>query len=155
MSRAFASVVMALALLSAAPALAIDAQEQLPDPGLEARAREIGQELRCVICQNQSIDDSNADVARDLRRIVRERLVAGDSDDQVMAFVTERYGDYVRLRPPFRADTLILWLGPAALLLAGIAAVVLRRRRGSVDTPPLSAEENSRLAQLLDEEKTS
>ena len=97
--------VLLLALTLAAPAGAIEPQEQLADPALEARARTISQELRCPVCQNESIDDSNADLARDLRRIVRERLTAGDTDDQVVGFITARYGDYVLLRPPLRDGT--------------------------------------------------
>src|SRR5690348_18154534 len=107
-----------LALVVAAPACAIEPQEQLPNPALEARVRILGQELRCLVCQNESIDDSNADLARDLRTIVRERLTAGDSDQQVLGFVTSRYGDYVLLRPPIRAGTLVLWFGPVVLLAA-------------------------------------
>ena len=145
---ALAALLLALALAAAG---AVEPEEQLADPALEARAREIGQELRCLVCQNQSIDDSDADLARDLRRIVRERLTAGDTDDQVMAFVTARYGDYVLLRPPLRAGTLALWFGPVVLLVAGIAAIMLRRRR--VAAEPFSAEEDRRLAQLLDHEK--
>jgi len=147
---ALATLLLALALAAAAGA--VEPQEQLADPVLEARAREIGQELRCLVCQNQSIDDSDADLARDLRRIVRERLTAGDTDDQVMAFVTARYGDYVLLRPPLRAGTLALWFGPVVLLVAGIAAIMLRRRR-RVAAETFSAEEDRRLAQLLDHEK--
>ena len=147
---ALAALLLALALAAAAGA--VEPEEQLADPALEARAREIGQELRCLVCQNQSIDDSDADLARDLRRIVRERLTAGDTDDQVMAFVTARYGDYVLLRPPLRAGTLALWFGPVVLLGAGIAAIMLRRRR-RVAAERFSAEEDGRLARLLDHEK--
>ena len=147
---ALAALLLALALAAAAGA--VEPEEQLADPALEARAREIGQELRCLVCQNQSIDDSDADLARDLRRIVRERLTAGDTDDQVMAFVTARYGDYVLLRPPLRAGTLALWFGPVVLLGAGIAAIILRRRR-RVAAERFSAEEDGRLARLLDHEK--
>ena len=147
---ALAALLLALALAAAAGA--VEREEQLADPALEARAREIGQELRCLVCQNQSIDDSDADLARDLRRIVRERLTAGDTDDQVMAFVTARYGDYVLLRPPLRAGTLALWFGPVVLLVAGIAAIMLRRRR-RVAAERFSAEEDGRLARLLDHEK--
>ena len=146
---ALAALLLALALAAAG---AVEPEEQLADPALEARAREIGQELRCLVCQNQSIDDSDADLARDLRRIVRERLTAGDTDDQVMAFVTARYGDYVLLRPPLRAGTLALWFGPVVLLGAGIAAIMLRRRR-RVAAERFSAEEDGRLARLLDHEK--
>jgi cytochrome c-type biogenesis protein CcmH len=119
---------------------------------LEARAREIGRALRCVVCQNQSIDDSAAEVAHDMRRAVRERLVAGDSDAQVMAFMVARYGDYVLLKPPFKPGTLVLWLGaPVLLLVAGGALLVAaRRRRAAPATPtPLSDEEQRRLAALL------
>jgi cytochrome c-type biogenesis protein CcmH len=142
-----------LAVAAAAPGFAIEPQEQLADPALEARARTISQELRCLVCQNESIDDSNADLARDLRRIVRERLTAGDTDDQVMGFVTARYGDYVLLRPPLRAGTLVLWFGPVVLLFAAIALLILRRRRRPAEAPPLSPEEGRRLARLMDEEQ--
>jgi cytochrome c-type biogenesis protein CcmH len=142
-----------LALAVAAPACAIEPQEQLTDPALEARARTLGQELRCLVCQNESIDDSNADLARDLRTIVRERLTAGDSDQQVLGFVTARYGDYVLLRPPVRAGTVVLWFGPVVLLVAAITAMTLRRRRRAKAEPaPLSSEEDRRFARLLDEE---
>jgi len=145
--------VLLLALTLAAPAGAIEPQEQLADPALEARARTISQELRCLVCQNESIDDSNADLARDLRRIVRERLTAGDTDDQVVGFITARYGDYVLLRPPLRAGTLALWFGPVVLLVAAIIAMTLRwRRRAKAVPAPLSSEEDRRLARLLDEE---
>jgi cytochrome c-type biogenesis protein CcmH len=141
-----------LAVAAAAPVFAIEPQEQLADPALEARARTISQELRCLVCQNESIDDSNADLARDLRRIVRERLTAGDTDDQVMGFVTARYGDYVLLRPPLRAGTLALWFGPVVLLFAAIALLILRRRRRPAEAAPLSPEESRRLDRLMDEE---
>jgi cytochrome c-type biogenesis protein CcmH len=142
-----------LALAVAAPAYAIEPREQLNDPALEARARTLGQELRCLVCQNESIDDSNADLARDLRTIVREKLTAGDSDQQVLDFVTARYGDFVLLRPPVRAGTLVLWFGPAVLLIAAIIAMTLRRRaRAKAEPAPLSSEEDRCLARLLDEE---
>lgn len=142
-----------LALVVAAPAYAIEPQEQLTDPALEARARTLGQELRCLVCQNELIDDFNADLARDLRTIVRERLTAGDSDQQVLGFVTARYGEYVLLRPPVRAGTLVLWFGPVVLLVAAIIAMTLRRRRRAKAEPaPLSSEEDRRLARLLEEE---
>jgi len=142
-----------LALAVAVPACAIEPQERLTDPALEARARTLGQELRCLVCQNESIDDSNADLARDLRTIVRERLTAGDSDQQVLGFVTARYGDYVLLRPPIRAGTLVLWFGPVVLLVAIIIAMMLlRRHRAKAEPAPLSSEEDRRLARLLDEE---
>jgi cytochrome c-type biogenesis protein CcmH len=146
-------LVALLALAVAVPACAIEPQERLTDPALEARARTLGQELRCLVCQNESIDDSNADLARDLRTIVRARLTAGDSDQQVLGFVTARYGDYVLLRPPIRAGTLVLWFGPVVLLVAAIIAMMLlRRHRAKAEPAPLSSEEDRRLARLLDEE---
>ena len=127
--------------------------EVLSDPALEARAREIGQALRCVVCQNQSIDDSAAEVAHDMRRAVRERLTAGDSNDQVFAYMVARYGDYVLLKPPFKTGTLVLWLGaPLLLLIAGGALLLAARRRqraGLAAPPPLSDEEQRRLDALL------
>lgn len=140
------------------PALAVMPDEKLSDPALEARAREISKELRCLVCQNQSIDDSNADLARDLRVLVRERLVAGDSNDQVIAYVHDRYGDFVLLRPPVTGYTALLWGGPFALLaLAGLGtALYMRQRRRDVDSlpaPVLTAAEEARLASLLDDDK--
>ena len=146
--------VLALLLLFATQAQALEPSERLADPTLEARARNISRELRCLVCQNQSIDDSNADLARDLRLVVRERLQAGDSDQAVIGYVTARYGDFVLLRPPFKAATWALWLGPPALLIAGfIAWLMFVRRRGVVAETPLSDEEQRRVASLLDEPK--
>ena len=145
-------LVLALAVaLLLFPALAIDPSEILKDPALEARARSIGQELRCVVCQNQSIDDSSAEVARDMRRAVRERLQAGDSDAQVFDFMVARYGDYVLLKPPFKLGTLLLWLGAPLVLLVAGSAILLRalRRRALAPVPPLSADERERLKTLL------
>ena len=138
-------------LLLAMPAPAVDPSEMLKDPRLEARARAISQELRCVVCQNQSIDDSAAEVAHDMRRAVRERLVAGDNDTQVRAYMVARYGDFVLLDPPFKARTLVLWLGaPVLLLLAAAALWLTARRRTAVAAPqPLSEEERRRLDSLL------
>lgn len=140
-----------LLLVFAFPAFAVDPSEVLPNPALEARAREIGRALRCVVCQNQSIDDSNAEVARDMRRAVRERLVAGDNDAAVFDFMVARYGDYVLLNPPFKARTLLLWLGaPLVLLIAGGALLIAARRRKVIVAPqPLSDEEQRRLDSLL------
>ena len=143
-----------LALLLASAALAVEPGEMLKDPVLEARAREIGQALRCVVCQNQSIDDSQAEVAHDMRRAVRERLLAGDSDEQVFAYMVARFGDYVLLKPPFKARTLVLWLGaPALLVVAGVVLFVTARRRRPVtlEPPPLSDEERRRLGVILSE----
>lgn len=144
----------ALLALAAPAARAVQPDEVLPDPTMETRAREISKELRCLVCQNQSIDDSNAPLARDLRLLVRERLKAGDSDTQVLGFVTDRYGDYVLLKPPFKATTLLLWVAPFALLVFGAIGTViyLRGRRGvaaGADTPPLSEDEQRRLEALL------
>jgi cytochrome c-type biogenesis protein CcmH len=134
------------------PAHAVEPGEMLSDPALEARARRLSQELRCVVCQNQSIDESNAPLAHDLRVIVRERLAAGDSDAEVLAFVEARYGAFVLLRPRFRPQTLLLWLAPV-LLLAGASVFVLRarRRRGDArqEAAPLTPEEQKRLDDLL------
>ena len=126
----------------------------LKDPALEARARRLSQELRCVVCQNQSIDDSNAPLAHDLRVLVRERLAAGDSDAKVLAFVEARYGAFVLLRPRLKPETVLLWLTPL-LLLAGAAAYLVRARLRpagtSPETVPLSAEEQRRLAEMMRE----
>jgi cytochrome c-type biogenesis protein CcmH len=119
-------------LLATAPAwAAVTPSEQLADSAQEARARALGQELRCLVCQNQSIDDSDADLARDLRRIVRERIVAGDADQQILDYLTDRYGAFVLLRPPVERSTWALWFGPPALLaVAAVTALVWRRRQG-------------------------
>lgn len=142
---------MLILLAAAGRAAAVEPDERLADPALETRARAVSRELRCVVCQNQSIDDSDAELARDLRRLVRERIAAGDSDRDVLDYVVSRYGDFVLLRPPFRASTAALWAGPAAILVAGAVAVVmfLRRRRRAADPLPLSESENARLAALL------
>ena len=139
--------------LSPATAWAVLPDEVLADSALEARARDLSKDLRCLVCQNQSIDDSNAPLARDLRLLVRERLKAGDDDAAVVAFVTDRYGDFARLKPPFQTNTLLLWLGPFAVLLAGAAGLVLRLRRrrsgNPLPEPALSPEERERLRRVL------
>ena len=149
---------LALAACLTLPALAVLPDEKLPDPVLEARAREISKELRCLVCQNQSIDDSNAELARDLRLLVRERLLAGDSDEQVLTYIHDRYGDFALLRPPVTGYTALLWVGPFALLgLAGFGTLAyLRQRRRDVErapAPSLSDDEEQRLARLLDEDQ--
>ena len=157
MRTRFALAVLLAVLASQPGARAVEPSEQLADPVLEGRARALSQELRCQVCQNQSIDDSNAPLAADLRRLVRERLLAGDSDRQVFDFLVQRYGDNVLLRPPLRLDTALLWFGPLALL--AIAAVVLamqaRRRRRAAAAPaaPLSAEEEAQLAALTRDDR--
>jgi cytochrome c-type biogenesis protein CcmH len=138
-----------LALALAGPALAVNPDERLADPVLEARARTLGKSLRCLVCQNQPIDDSNADLAHDLRVLVRERLTAGDSDAQVLAYLQARYGDFVLLKPPVDPATWVLWFGPAAVLLVGFGVLVLRRRRVVAAPAPLSAEERARLDLLM------
>lgn len=142
----------ALLVSLAGPALAVLPDEMLDDPVLEARARELSSELRCLICQNQSIDDSNADIARDLRVLIRERLVAGDTDREVQDFLVERYGEYILLRPRFSAATALLWLAPAMLLVGGGTLAVMAIRRRSVAEArdaPLSEDEERRLAGVL------
>jgi len=141
-----------VALSFAAPALAVLPEEMLPDPALEARARALSVELRCQVCQNQNIDDSNAPLAADLRRLVRERLVSGDSDAQVLTYLVQRYGDYVLMRPPVRPSTWPLWFGPAVILLVAAASLVLflRRRRVAEAPVQLAAEEERRVNDILE-----
>lgn len=150
MRRAAATLALALAL--AAPALAVQPDEILPNAAMEQRARAISGGLRCLVCQNQSIDDSDAPLARDLRILVRERLVAGDTDAAVQEFVVARYGDFVLLRPPFNIRTIALWAAPFLILLAGFG-FIWRRGRAMPDAPqaaaPLSAEERGRLEAVL------
>ena len=134
-------------VLGGAPVRAVEPDEILPDPALEARARAISEGLRCLVCQNQSIDDSAAPLARDLRLIVREHLVSGDSDDAIRAYLVRRYGDFVLLKPPLAPATALLWATPALVLLVG-AAALLRRRRPAAAARPLTAEEEARVAAL-------
>ena len=137
-------------LLLALPAMAVGPDEILPDPALESRARDISAGLRCLVCQNQSIDDSDAELARDLRLLVRERLVAGDSDDAVRQFVVDRYGEYVLLAPRFGAHTLLLWAAGPLLLMIGLLGVWLAARghRAAPQTGELTDEEAAALEQL-------
>jgi cytochrome c-type biogenesis protein CcmH len=139
--------------LVATCAFAVQPNEMLADPALEARARAVSRDLRCLVCQNQSIDDSDAELAHDLRVLLRERIKAGDSDEQAKQFLVDRYGDYVLLNPPFKSTTLALWLGPPLLLLGGLAAAfaVSRQRRLKPIAQPLSDEERARLDRLLKE----
>jgi cytochrome c-type biogenesis protein CcmH len=143
-----------LTLLFAAPAAAVMPDEVLSDPALEARARVISKDLRCLVCQNQSIDDSNADLARDLRVLVRERLVAGDSNEEVLEFVVARYGDYVLLTPPVQTNTILLWASPAVIFLiaAGLLLMRLRRKDAAETAPaPLTPEEEARVMAALED----
>ena len=149
---------MALVLFVAVacPAFAVDPDEVLPDLALEERARELSTELRCLVCQNQSIDDSDAPLAKDLRVLIRQRLSAGDTDDQVIDFVVARYGEFVLLRPRFAPHTWALWLGTPVLLLLGawIIYVSFRRRQSEAAVgagSPLSTQEKKKLKKLLDE----
>ena len=137
-------------------AWAIRPDEMLSNPKLEARARTIGKELRCLVCQNESIDDSDADLAHDLRLLVRQRVLAGDSDKQVKQYIVARYGNYVLLKPPFDAETYLLWLGPLVLLLcaAGVVTIYYRRAALDVETAPLSEDESRRLAALIGDTDT-
>lgn len=155
---ALLAVIMFMAAASFG-AHAVEPSEVLDDPALEERARDISAGLRCLVCQNQSIDDSNAQLAKDLRVLVRDRLLEGDSNDEVMDYVVSRYGDFVLLKPPVKMSTYILWFGPVLIVVLGIAAyVAVFRRRDTVtasapDVRPqeLSAEEQERIAALLDE----
>lgn len=166
MSKGILSIlVIALGVLLQAPilspALAVEPDEILSDPVLEQRAREVSKGLRCVVCQNQSIDESNADLARDMRLLVRDRIKAGDSNQQVVDFMVSSYGDYVLLDPPFKASTLVLWLGPVLIVLFAVAGFWFYFRREGAPAPaggapvpapaeaPLSDAEKARLAKLL------
>lgn len=143
-----------LAMMVATPVWAVQPDEVLSDPALEARARTLSQGLRCLVCRNENIDDSNAQLARDLRLLVRERLVAGDTDAEAMAFIVDRYGEYVLLNPTTTGSNLALWLaGPAMLLVGGgIAMAYLRKRRGTEVAPAaLSEAEAARLSEIMRE----
>lgn len=145
-----AIVAVLLGILFIPPAFAVsDPAELLPDPQQEQRAEAVGQQLRCLVCQNESVEESDADLARDLRRIIRQRVVAGDNEQQVVSWMVARYGNFVRLRPPFNAMTFALWSAPGIALLIGIAAVVIARRRRPSPPKPLSDAERQRLADLL------
>jgi len=154
-ARLAPALALALALGVSGMALAVQPDEILSDSRLEARARVISADLRCLVCQNQSIDDSNAPLAKDLRLLVRERLTAGDSDKAVLDYIVHRYGDFVLLRPPVNTATLLLWVAPL-LLLVGAGALAARHmlngarnRAAAVDDRPLSADEARRLEELL------
>ena len=150
MARARLIAPALLALLLAGPAQAIsDPAEMLPNPAQEARAEQIGRQLRCLVCQNESIEDSGADLARDLRAIVRQRVAAGDTDGQVTAWMVARYGDFVRLRPPFNRLTALLWLSPVLVLVIGLGIVGYGRRARVAAPAPLSAAERARIEGLI------
>jgi cytochrome c-type biogenesis protein CcmH len=149
--RVLAQILFALILLGG-PALAVQPEEILKDPVLETRARALSQELRCMVCQNQSIDDSEAPLAKDLRVLVRERLSAGDSDNQVIDFLVARYGEFVLLKPRFTMHTLLLWLAPLAVLAIAALGFLAAGRRAttpSATEPELTKDEEARVAALL------
>jgi cytochrome c-type biogenesis protein CcmH len=142
-------------LLGGAQAYAVEPDEMLADAALEHRARALSEVIRCVVCQNESIDSSNAEIAHELRLLVRERLVAGDSDQQVLDYLVARYGDFVLLRPPVKPTTYLLWFGPFVILLLGAIGVFVyfrHLRAAPAMPPPLSAEEEARVARLLEDE---
>jgi cytochrome c-type biogenesis protein CcmH len=143
----------AMFFLSFSPAFAVNPDEVLKDPALEARARHLSSQLRCMVCQNQSIDDSNAELAHDLRVLVRERIVKGDSDDDVLRYLVSRYGEFVLLKPRLTKETVLLWTAPGLLLLVGVGvAFAYSRRRASQNAlAKLSPEEEARLKQILSE----
>lgn len=156
MRRALLAVAFVLAWPLAAGAFEID--EPLADPALEARAQGITEQLRCLVCQNQSVAESDADLAKDIRRLVRERLAGGETDAQVVGYMVSRYGDFILLKPPVKATTYLLWFGPALVLLAGALGVfVYLRRRGreaaTGEAAPLTEAERARLAALLEGER--
>ena len=149
--RGLAAIAFLFSLLAAGAAHAVTPDEMLKDPALEARARALSGELRCMVCQNQSIDDSEAPLAKDLRLLVRERLTRGDSDRQVLDFLVARYGNFVLLRPPFEWQTLLLWGLPPLALVAGLIGLVVAARRRptfAVEPPVLSGDEQKKLAAL-------
>lgn len=144
----FAAPLLAPSLL-APPAFAVsNPAEMLPDPAQEARAEQIGRQLRCMVCQNESVEESDADLARDFRRIIRNRVRAGETDQQIMDWMVARYGEFIRLRPPFSALTFLLWGAPALAAGIGAGAVILGRRRRPEPPEPLSDAERQRLAKL-------
>ncbi len=145
-----------LLLVAAQTGLAVEPDEILDDPVLEARARTISAEVRCVVCQNESIDTSNAGIARDLRILIRERLVAGDSNQQVFDFLVARYGDFVLLRPPFKPSTYVLWLAPFAIIAFGAGGIIMVlknvSRKSATSKPELDAVDKAELQRLIDTE---
>ena len=150
-----ALIALLIALAAPTAALAVEPDEILRDPALEARARNLSSELRCLVCQNQSIDDSAAPLARDLRVLVRERLTAGDSDSQVLNFLVARYGEFVLLKPRFELHNLLLWGLPPVVLLAGMIALFLtarRRQSANLLAPALSAAEQQRITTLVEKQ---
>jgi cytochrome c-type biogenesis protein CcmH len=157
MRRAVLVLMSAAWIISVVGATAVEPDEVLPNPALEARARALSADLRCMVCQNQSIDDSNAPLARDLRILVRERIAAGDSDSEVVDFLVARYGEFILLKPRFNLHTAFLWaVAPVALIVGGIVAIfVFRRRRSTANAAPLDEAEKRQLAAILDADRQS
>ena len=153
MSRIFALLLFVVGSLGQTSAFAVQPDEQLADPALESRAREISGGLRCLVCQNQSIDDSDAPLARDLRLLVRERLKAGDSNDAVRDYLVARYGQFILLRPPFEWQTLLLWVTPVVVLAAGAIAALARFRKPVKPDAGLSPGEERDLARILEDDR--
>jgi len=154
--RRLAAIALVLAAIASSSSLAVQPEEMLRDPKLEARARELSRELRCMVCQNQSIDESEAPLARDLRLLVRERITKGDTDQQVLDFLVVRYGEFVLLKPPLESKTIILWALPPVALLAGAVGLffaVRRRRTVQLEPATLSNEEQRKLSTLVDEHR--
>ena len=155
MNRSILGAVLVLVCLLVGNALALQPNEVLKDPALEARARALSKDIRCLVCQNQSIDDSNADLARDLRVLVRERLQKGDSDPEILDFLVKRYGDFVLLKPPVKVSTYLLWYGPIGIFILGVIGLIVFFRNRRVvparTTAGLSADEEKRIAALLDD----
>ncbi len=141
-------LLVALLALLAGPAFAVQPDEVMKDPALEGRARTLSAELRCMVCQNQSIDDSDAPLARDIRLLIRQRIGEGESNDAVRTYLVSRYGDFILLKPPLKPETLLLWLSAPLTLAAGLAAVLVARRRQPAATAALTAEEEARLEAL-------
>ena len=141
---------IAILFLLAGAAAAVEPDEMLADPAMEERAQELGKEIRCLVCRSESIEDSNATFARDVRLVVRERIEAGDSDAEVLDFLTERFGEYIRLRPAFSGGTILLWLaGPVLLVIGGLIAARLVAQRRTATSAALSSDEEARLAAIL------
>lgn len=155
MNRSTLGAVLVSVCLLVGNALALQPNEVLKDPALEARARALSKDIRCLVCQNQSIDDSNADLARDLRVLVRERLQKGDSDPEILDFLVKRYGDFVLLKPPVKVSTYLLWYGPIGIFILGVIGLIVffrnRRMVPARTTAGLSADEEKRIAALLDD----
>lgn len=151
------TVLILVTFVPSAPCIALEPNEILANRGLESRARALSKQIRCLVCQNESIDSSNASLAKDLRVIVREHLAAGDSDTQVLDFLVARYGDYILLKPPVKPTTYVLWYGPGVLMALGFFAVIvfLIRRRKIVRPDPLNDAETARMVQLMGQDRES